>query len=196
MARYSQHFKALNKEIGRLRRHFLPQQLSRYSSNREDEIRDKTRAYLVLVHAEIESYLEKVIRDVINAKYQEWDAGRKCSRVVVALVASARGNFNEASLDDYVKKCYESAHEVISNNHGIRAHNLKKLFRLLGIDTDEEIDQTWLNDMDTFGKLRGDIAHQSRQQLTHFLDPKDAKQRVDNLLKGLRDLDRKLQRLP
>ena len=193
--RYSQHFKALKEELRRLRRHFLPPRLSRYPSDRRDEIRDKTRAYLVLVHAEIESYLERAIRDVIKVKYQEWDGRGRCSRVVVALVASVRREFNEASLNGRVRESFENAQRVISENHGIRERNLRKLFELVGIDTDTEIDQTWLNDMDTFGQLRGDIAHRTRLQLTHFLEPRDAKQKVDNLLRGLRILDRKLQNL-
>ena len=178
----SSHFQNLESELKRLRKHFLPRQLSRYSSSRMAEIQDGVRAYLVLAHATIEEYVEQVVLDVVQTEYSRWQGGNsQCGPVIGAFVSGF----------------YRKAQDVIRNNHGIKAKNLKKLLELVGIDAEDstQIDQTWLNDMDSFGQLRGGMAHRSGASLTSIIPPADAKRRVDVLLRGLRDLDRRLQRL-
>ena len=178
----SKHFRDLNSELKRLRTHFLPRQLRRYSGSRAAKVQDGVRAYLVLAHAAVEEYLEQAIRDVVDAEYKRWQSRRRQSRPVIAV---------------FIEGSYQRAQEIIKDNHGIRERNLRRLLKLVGINVNDpnQVDPTWLADMDSFGKLRGGLAHRSGVSLGSIMDPFDAKRKVDNLLRGLRDLDRRLQKL-
>ena len=54
-----------------------------------------------------------------------------------------------------------------------------------------DLDPTWIINLDEFGKLRGDVAHQSNKT-TGRLNPEDEYQRVSQIIQGLRALDQKL----
>lgn len=58
----------------------------------------------------------------------------------------------------------------------------------------DELDQLWLTNLDEFGKRRGDVAHKAikaQQQI----DPKSELQVVEDLVKGLRELDELIAKL-
>jgi hypothetical protein len=87
-------------------------------------------------------------------------------------------------------------------NHGIKEKNILALLLPVGINSDN-IDQEWLNLLNTFGKKRGEIAHQSAAsyKTTQPIDPKEELETVKKIIgkfpgiKGLKDIDQLLEQL-
>ena len=50
----------------------------------------------------------------------------------------------------------------IKDNHGIKENNFYVLVLPTGIDP-SELDATWIANLNNFGSLRGEVAHQSKK---------------------------------
>lgn len=197
-----------------LRRHLLP---NTFSPTGTYSIRhlDMAMAYRLLCHAEIEDFVESVSRDVVLAKVNLAKTG-KATLTSLTLLAYYKvawdGLLKDQTEDGFVPKAEtsnpfkkplsklldEAAQEyfgrIVTNNHGIRTDNLKRLLKPTGLDFDG-LDQTWLTTIDEFGKQRGLTAHTSSVGVTRPLDPKDELDRIGLLKVGLRDLDDTLSKL-
>lgn len=160
----------------------------------------------MLVHAEIESYLEDIVKETITDCIRNWKSNRKPSSLLIAFLASYHSSWNvndKTSNEEIIqiaksRKRKDSVSEIITaamgqfvkiieGNHGVREDNFKSLILPTGVDIDQ-LDQTWLTNLDNFGKLRGEIAHKTKRTTTQ-VNPKDEFDRVKSLLRGLRDLD-------
>ena len=164
----------------------------------------------MLVHAEIESYLEDVARDAVIQAIKAWKSNRKPSTILLAFLASYHSgwNTNESREDEDILRLAKSRTRVkdsineaidiaqkqyitsIKNNHGVKEVNFKRLVIPLGIDIDQ-LDGTWLTNLDSFGASRGETAHQTKRT-TGQINPKDELNTVKSLLQGLQTLDEKI----
>jgi len=61
----SERYQRLDKTLDLLRRHLLLDQLDDSTIALEEETYTRVRAYLVLAHAEIESFIEDRVKDII-----------------------------------------------------------------------------------------------------------------------------------
>lgn len=208
----SQRFKDLNKRLRELRDHLLPSTFSKTGTYTDRQI-DRARGYRLLVHAEFEAFFEDSCRELIVKKISEWKRNNKPSNLVIALLAcyhSGWGVDNSADGIDIVNaakgriKVKDAAKESIDmaltqyiqklkDNNGIKEKNFKTMVLPTGVEMDE-LDQTWLTNLDQFGKLRGDVAHQSKKTQGQ-LDPQDEYKSVQGLLKGIKKLDEILQEI-
>jgi preprotein translocase subunit SecA len=201
----SPRYKQLYDRLAELRKHLLPDGFSP-TGDYSDRQMDSARGYRILVHAEIESYLEDVVKDVVLDCIKLWKENRRPSSLLVAFLASYHSSWNvndDTSSQEIIQKSRprrkkDSVNEIIDlaqaqfiaivkKNHGVREKNFKSLILPTGVDIDE-LDQTWLTDLDNFGGLRGDIAHNAKRT-TDQINPKDEYNRVISLLDGLKDLD-------
>ena len=201
-ARYNE----LRARVAELRRHLLPGQFLP-TGDYTDRQMDRARGYRILVHAEIESYLEDVVKEVITDSIRIWKDDRKPSSLLISFLASYHSGWNvndeisnqeiiqmaksRKNIKDSVNEIIDSAQRqfsvIISANHGVREKNFKTLILPTGVDI-EELDQTWLTNLDNFGSLRGQVAHNAKRT-TDQINPKDEYNNVTALLKGLKDLD-------
>ena len=191
-------FRQLDNRLAELRRHLLPLRFSpigQYS----DRDHDLARAYLVLVHAEIEAYCEDRGRKVARRAHELWQRkGRRTATLMKILkfhhvtqrkpwaLLDRSSNKIEAAVNSYMTS--------IDQNHGIREENLCKILFPIGIEP-STLDSVWVTTMDSFGQFRGTVAHTSvkTQQL---VDPQTEFLRVTTqILPGLKKLDRKINRL-
>lgn len=76
------------------------------------------------------------------------------------------------------------------DNHGVKDKNFKQLIIPLGIEIDE-LDGTWLTNLDNFGANRGETAHKTKRA-TDQINPEDEYKAVASLLSGLKELDEKI----
>lgn len=202
----SQRFKDLEKRIKELRKHLLPLPFSKTGTYSDRQI-DRARGYRLLVHAEFEAFLEDTCRELVVKKISEWSRNNKPSNIVLALLACYHSGWGiDGSADDAeiinsakgrikVKDAVKEAIDLalkqyiqkLKDNNGIKEKNFKTMVLPTGVEMDE-LDQTWLTNLDQFGKLRGDIAHQSKRT-QGLLDPEDEFKSVQALLKGIRKLD-------
>lgn len=76
----------LEKELFILKQNFLPKRFSpigRYS----EEIYSFARAYRILVHAELESYLEDRAKELCENAMQVWEEDKRVSKTLLCLIA-------------------------------------------------------------------------------------------------------------
>ena len=118
---------------------------------------DRMSAFRLLVHAEIERFLELIVEDAISnlpKKIMEWKTAGLQSNLVDALVF-----YMDKELRDSVKK-----------NNGVKSSNILSLLKPLGING-SQLDNTWLQTMNTYGEVRGGHAHNTRRAVQP-IDPK------------------------
>lgn len=158
---------------------------------------DKLRAFKLLAHAEIESYIEDAALDIWKECHNEWINNKRVLPSLVFLIMYSFSKFeaNEEQLreDKRITQILNSYKKWVSNNNGIRRRNILQLLMPLGIKY-TDIDSTWLSTIDSYGSSRGSVAHNSfavQQQL----DKKDEFNNLDLVLKGIKKLDLRLQTL-
>ena len=168
-----------------------------------DRVYDRVRGYRLLVHAEIEAFLEDAVLSVAKQAYTDWLVDRRPRQSLIALLA-----YHEGSTDpvpDAISKTGASstplrsrikdatdAHStwVRMKNNGIREKNVLRLVLPVGI-LESDLDAAWLQTIDGFGSARGDTAHQAlRTQQPH--DPAAEARTVKEIVEGLRKLDARL----
>ncbi|WP_349645838.1 HEPN domain-containing protein [Candidatus Parabeggiatoa sp. HSG14] len=206
----SERYQQLGEALGLLRRHLLLDQLDD-SAILEEEIYTRVRAFLVLAHAEIESFIEDRVKEVVLKANKIWKNDQKVSKSLLALLAfSGREmekpapSLNPAraapqtkwdkklSLTERINIATRAFHDVLNNNHGIKEENLLHLLLPIGIEVND-LDILWLTNMNDFGKKRGEIAHLSFYKTQYQIEPKNEYDKIFFLLEGLETLDKTLE---
>jgi uncharacterized protein YjbJ (UPF0337 family) len=210
--RLSNRFKELRSRLRELRLHLLPANFSP-TGDYTDRQQDRARGYRLLVHAEIESYLEDVSRETVTQAIRDWKTSNKPSNIIVSFLAAYHSSWSvteEIKNEELIqiaksrKNAKDSVVEVIDlaqrqftqklkDNHGIKDKNFKTLILPTGIDIGS-LDQTWLTNIDSFGTKRGEVAHKAKRT-QGTINPKDEFESVQALLNGIEDLDKKIVQL-
>jgi RiboL-PSP-HEPN len=200
----SMRLKQMLQRLKQLKNHFLPKKLSptgRYSLEQHDLV----RAYTLLAHAEIESYLEDVCVNKVNDCFNKWLSG-KHTRVITEILAYSdieRGmptaqqisSGNAVLAKDRIFKAKNNYNIYLkSKNHGIKEEHLQAILIPIGIDL-FSLDPVWLNTLTSFGKIRGAVAHTSSYRLQNLLDPASEEAKVNQIIVGLVALDEQIKKL-
>lgn len=199
MAR-SQEYRTLRVRITQLRNHFLPRPFNPTGSYSARQF-DRARAFRLLAHAEIESYLEAVSFETAIKAYDAWQVRGMVTEPLISMVAyteSSLGKIPETTprtgppdLQTRIEKSKNSLTRYsTSQNNGIRESNILRLLLPVGI-READIDSIWLSTIDSFGKDRGVTAH-STSRVSNPPDPKSEFDKVTQIVDGLVDIDRKL----
>jgi hypothetical protein len=155
---------------------------------------DLTRAYVLLAHAEIESYCEDLVKAKSDRAFMQFDRTGKVTpilrRIVAYHVATKRKSWSEVSAPSapIVRSAFDSYRAILTANHGVRRENLEKLLYPLGVP-EPSLDQTWLAQMDSFGSNRGGFAHQTIGAVNPP-DPSTERTNINQLVVDLLKLDR------
>lgn len=199
-------YHGLCKRLSALRRHLLPQ-ISPTGAYTDSES-DRTRAFIALSHAEIESFIEIRCTNVANAAKTNWFTHRRVNGIIFSLYticysgwAELQGDFRDlpkletkADIEKRIVSCLDQYKHVISSNHGIREPYLRKLLVPLSIRM-SDLDANWVLEMTNFGGLRGQIAHMSGKA-NQPPDPEAFDKLIRKvLLPGLKALDQRLSSL-
>lgn len=201
MVRGSTRYAALKRRLEKLRRHllfFLPPPPMSKTAYTAQEL-DLTSAYVVLAHAEIESFLEDLVLRKAQRAVQQFNATQRVTpvlrKLVAYYVAQKRKSWGEVLLPTAptVDAAYISYQGHVTNNNGIRRKDIEKLMYPLGVP-ESSLSQTWLAQMDSFGVNRGGWAHQTIGALNPP-DPSTELNTVNQLLNDLLRLDRVLSGL-
>lgn len=199
MATSSRYQQLVRREI-ELRRTFLPLQTAFSATGEYDRsTRDKAGAYRLLMHAEFENYLEDAVRETCALAIDKWTKKRQVTRALLGLVCMLDSDTappRKGLGGDYIIlrtiNAFERMNRRISGNNGIKEENVYKLLCCAGF-LDEEIDSTLIATMNSFGRDRGNTAHQgiSSGRVTKEIDPKDELDTVLQIISGLGSLDEK-----
>lgn len=149
---------------------------------------DFTRSYVLLVHAEIESFLEERVTEKVNTSLTNWKANRKKSSCLKSILAFCSNDINyekkkvieRNSLEFRVNLVSSHFLSLIKKNHGIKKENILDLLLPIGIEI-SELDETWLVTMDNFGAKRGEIAHHTFA-IQNPIDPLTEKKLINEII--------------
>jgi hypothetical protein len=191
--------RTLEKRIQALRQVFLPQFFSGVGAYSPAQL-DGARAFRVLVHAEIEDFIEGRALEVAKQAVTRWNTNQKVSKTLIHLLSNQIGHTaglptkigSDLDATAIVKKCWTQFNADKVKNHGIRIANILSMLLPVGID-EAEIDSVWLSTIDGFGAARGKAAHSSAIEYT--INPQDDYNTVQSIILGLRDIDATLSRL-
>lgn len=187
----SQKYLDLVTRIEGLETYLIPEQ-NPYGDYTNEEL-DKVRAYIFLVHAEIEYYIEQIALEEVEKAKNDWssNSNRNIIKPVIFHLA-----FKYAYLDKQAKKLpfemvmtsYQNLVKTIRKNNGIKSDNLDNIFKFIGF----RIDNTLKSTLDSFGTLRGEIAHKG---ITAYNapDPYSQRNNIHTILSGLKEFDLSLQ---
>lgn len=140
---------------------------------------DRLAAYRLLVHAEIEDFLESRAKDNIAALGTRMTAGPTWMRQSPELLALAIGLKRGFPQDDvfdltrhsnFVGELLASARNAISDNNGVKSQSFVLLSLCAG-KTLDEIDVVLAASLNSYGKDRGDVAHKSVTHSTSLQAP-------------------------
>ncbi|WP_460716155.1 HEPN domain-containing protein [Nocardioides dilutus] len=157
------------------------------------------RGFILLVHAEVETYVEDMVGSVLDAAKNRWVNRQALGRCVTTLMmyndkqlipppSLGKQNPNE-TLDATIKSVIKKHGDYVTkDNHGVKQKNLLRLLLPIGV-TDNDLDPIWLGDMDTFGSLRGVVAHNSARRVQTPPDPGISLKTVNDVLAGLQQLE-------
>lgn len=160
---------------------------------------DMIRSYKLLVHAEIEAYVEERAKEKAISAVKSWKASRTKSNVLLALMSyndidyisfSNEKNTSDRDITVRIEKAVKQFMTKVSNNHGIKEINILEMLCPIGIEI-SELQQAWLNDLNSFGLSRGLVAHTSAKT-QQPLDPVSEKNLITSIIKELENVDLKI----
>jgi hypothetical protein len=154
---------------------------------------ERLAAFRLLVHAEIEEYIEKKAKEWLNQKEKEVLEGNyKVSSLLEFYAISMllksellfdvpfdRDKFTEA-----LQHIIKSARDLIDSNNGIKCDSFMKLSLLCGKAIDE-IDSTTAILLRDYGKARGDVAHKSTTSIRTIQAPSVELKNAQEIVKAL-----------
>ncbi|MBT3066576.1 hypothetical protein [Rhodoferax sp. U11-2br] len=194
MPSQSQHFQNLVAAFNTLTSTYISTGSSSViPSPKEQEL---TRAFVALMHAEIEFYFESICIDITTLAKSEFKAGRISIATLGLITFSGlptltAGDLLVSTKKDHARKVEERfckgvalLEKLIEGNHGIRQKYLAPLFIPLGL-TQEDIDPNWIVSIDTFSGKRGAFVHKSMFHVeaeSKNINPHDEKELVSRLV--------------
>jgi hypothetical protein len=178
-----------------LEAHLLPAVFSltgRYTPRQKDY----TKAFLLLVHAELESYFEDRARTLVTNAAARYQSKGICTPVLSRLLVYHHAVKNELgpASPDAVSKAINYYLDHLDKNHGIKEKNLRTIFLPLGI-SHAQLDAQLVAACNQLAQKRGQFAHASFK--THQqVDPKTERDNIRlNILPELKSLEKRLKRL-
>jgi hypothetical protein len=195
----SDRFVQMEGRLSDLRTHFLPTTFSLIGQYSARDL-DQARGFVVLAHAEVESYFEDRAREKLDEAEKEWKSKRRCTPLMTRLLnyhcaRSAKGDGWSPSLptDESVGRAVNFYSSELSQNHGIKEKNILSMLLPIGIEHDA-INATLLGTLDSFGGTRGRVAHLSIKA-HQAIDPKTVSDVVGNVMPDLERLDENINAL-
>jgi len=198
----SRRYQLVDRSVSRLRRALLPRTFSATGQYRNPEtVHLRTASFRVLCHSEIESFLEDVALELYSEAWNLWDKHSWPSHTLTCILgfsdvatsrpAEALSDLTGSSYAD-IRVPLTKANNVWRDSHrknnGVKEANVLRLFLPIGISA-TDLDQTLLNDLNSFGISRGEVAHRSSTGVATLLDPRAEYDTVRHLVGALRPLD-------
>ncbi len=145
-----------------------------------------------MCHAEFESYFESVSMQILNKAEILWKSKTIANYNLAALFV----NHEKIEASDTVKtkgcKIISEFYKSIEQNHGIRKNNIKLLFYSLGY-VEDDFEDNFLNALDSFGVLRGEIAHSAVNKVKTTLDKCTVIKQIDELLSFISNFEKAIE---
>lgn len=195
------HFATLKNRINLLEEKFLKEQLQEEFSNQADFEADieKLAAFRLLVHAEIEGYMENKAKDGLSLFRSKISSGNLDLKTIASIYAISIAiaiagndkvslpiswNYNSDDFKEKVEDVLKQCDRLIVNNNGIKGSSYFMLSLMAG-KLPEDIDQGLGATLTSYGRSRGDVAHKSVVHVRTFSAPSAELSVAKQLLAGL-----------
>jgi hypothetical protein len=199
----SNSYKILQKRSKLLQKRFINSKVKKNPTG--SYAQDMIRTYRLLLHAEIEFYLEQIIITKAKTSLNKWKNKNEPSNILLSLLSFTEINLpcipkylNEInSKNDLSFRINNTVNNFVAKiekrNNGIKEENIMPLMLPLGIDY-TKISQTLLNNLSSYGQSRGDAAHNS-YKVINIVDPSIEINTSNNIILELKDLDKLIYEL-
>lgn len=165
------HFKLLQDRLDELSLKFVTDQVEaeRLDPTGFQPDLDRLAAFRLLVHGEIEDFLEAKAKENVDAISARIASNTVWMRQFPELLAvaialkkplPAKDHLELAKFLNFVSDLVSSAKAAISENNGVKTPSFV-LLSLLSGKTIDEIDDVLSSSLNSYGKNRGDVAHKS-----------------------------------
>ncbi len=160
---------------------------------------DRIAAFKLLVHAELEGFVEARTTYAVDEALRLWKAQRKVTRALMMLalrwsaIDECRLSFGVANteFDQQVERCAQRAREEIDANNGIKLEALQRLACSAGFLVDD-LQATLTGAANSYGKDRGDVAHKPVGKVRSLNDPRAEAAAARGLVDELKAFDEHL----
>lgn len=151
-------------------------------------------AYSVLMHAEIEHFLEKCATYVIDKSSKKWNDSKKFTACAGSVLShyDFKDEKRKKPLHQKLMLSFSHAKNIVSGNNGVRLNDTQKLYNLVGID-DLTPFETLFATLDAFGKRRGALAHKSITSANFLIDALTEKNEVSQIILELCAFDKHIR---
>ncbi|MDV6367442.1 HEPN domain-containing protein [Bacillus cereus] len=146
------------------------------------------RSYILLCHAAIEEFIEQTVKYYFEESVKLFNSSQKVNSVLKWFMLKSEFNkqFSDKNFDEIMKQLKEDYFKLINDNHGIKTHNLEKIFSKIGV---EDISYEVFNKL---GDMRGTFAHSNGKsahvhlKLQKPLNPQDCVKLVNDVLERIK----------
>lgn len=153
---------------------------------------DLLAAFRLLVHAEIEDFLERKGRADLDSMARLFASQNPITPTIWAYqLANHFGMtlphecpFNDGRFRSAVDAVIKRARETLADNNGIKT-TIYLIVCLISGYSIEKVDHSLAAALSAFGEARGDVAHKSTNRVTTIRAPSAEKKDVDDIMKGL-----------
>ncbi len=206
----SQRYTQLRLQVRKLERSLLPTSadLANLSIDitKASGVEDRAAAFLVLCHAEFESYLEDRSRSIAQRGESLWLTKRRitpCAFALMAFYGKAHiptgipvvgdAHYKTCDLSPVLQEAVAAHIKRIEGNNGIKSKDLTALIMPIGMRI-ASVPGSAVAELDTYGSQRGKIAHQANG-VRASLNARDEQQRAGRVLTELLVLDMAMSKL-
>jgi hypothetical protein len=195
----SNEYQELQRRLAELKTQFMEFEIPIDRNATSTEL-DRIAAFKLLMHAEIETFIEDRILRAINENSNQWVVTKVVSRPQLNLLlrwsehSTEEDRFRDAHdrvrLDELVVRCEKRARDEVRRNNSIKKDAFLRMCCSAGL-TVQDLDSTLLAELDSFGKTRGDVAHKGAGKVRVLNAPAVEVKSVENIvsLLGQFDLD-------
>lgn len=178
---------------------------------------DRIHGFRLLVHSEIQEYVESIASCILDTTIQLHAIGNELTHAghhlsvfnsIIPLVDKRRANsFRYPSFDanealtvsltrpEMVEKAVNTHRSVIESNNGVKSSNLNRMLVPIGY-REGLFPPGFFQLMDNFGRARGDVAHKSGVVgAANWPSGSSELQRINQIIPGLASIETHMPRL-
>lgn len=174
-------YKYLKRRIEQLKKHFnFVQSINGITKLQSDRL----KGLRLLCHAEFEDYFESVAIQLLEKAEEKWNRQHIANYNFASLLVHHEKIEKMHDVETKVNKIIIDYRQLIRENHGIKEHNIKKMYEPLGYNI-SDFDSIFLATLSSYGELRGEIAHSSVKHTQQSFDKNDEYDKIDKILEGI-----------
>lgn len=196
----SSEYYELENRIDELIEHLLPVDFEP-TGTYHDKWHDRARAFRLLAHAELESFIENRATSIANASLDSYLSNGSVSSCLMGLLAFNTSHQStpptsiirppqkpSLTLEERLKGAKDAFNKyAIAANNGLKEENILRLLLPIGVPTDM-IPEDWLHSINAWATGRGEYAH-SATKVHVKCDPKSEWNKIRDILDGFRRID-------